>query len=63
MTVSVFIGVGFDGFVARLDGGLDWLMDAGKEAHGYDEFIVSVDALVMGRKFQGSTAGLGADRR
>jgi len=49
MTVSVFIGISVDGFIARLDGGLDWLMDAGEEPHGYDEFIAGVDALVMGR--------------
>jgi dihydrofolate reductase len=37
-----------DGFIARPDGALDWLpTDA--EAHGYDEFIASVDTIVIGR--------------
>jgi hypothetical protein len=26
MKVSVYIGTGLDGFIAREDGGLDWLM-------------------------------------
>jgi dihydrofolate reductase len=49
MTVSVFIGASVDGFIARPNGDLDWLPDD-PEAHGYDEFMASVDALVMGRK-------------
>jgi dihydrofolate reductase len=50
MTVSVFIGTSLDGFIARLNGDLDWLPAGGGEPHGYDEFIASVDALVIGRK-------------
>lgn len=49
MKASVFVGVSVDGFIARLDGGLDWLPAGGGEPHGYDEFIASVDALVIGR--------------
>jgi dihydrofolate reductase len=50
MTVSVFIGISVDGFIARPDGGLDFLPVGGGEPHGYDEFMASVDALVIGRK-------------
>lgn len=50
MTVSVFIGTSLDGFIARPNGDLDWLPEGGGEPHGYDEFIASVDALVIGRK-------------
>jgi dihydrofolate reductase len=50
MTVSVFIGTSVDGFIARLDGGLDFLPEGGGEPHGYNEFIATVDALVIGRK-------------
>jgi dihydrofolate reductase len=46
---SVFIGVSLDGFIARTDGSLDWLPPDGGEPHGYDEFIATVDALVIGR--------------
>ncbi len=50
MTVSVFVGVSVDGFMARLNGDLDFLPPGGGEPHGYDEFMASVDALVIGRK-------------
>lgn len=49
MTVSVFVGVSVDGFMARPNGDLDWLPPGGGEPHGYDEFMASVDALVIGR--------------
>jgi dihydrofolate reductase len=50
MTVSVFIGTSVDGFIARPNGDLDFLPPGGGEPHGYDEFMASVDALVIGRK-------------
>jgi dihydrofolate reductase len=50
MTVSVFIGTSVDGFIARLNGELDFLPPGGGDPHGYDEFIATVDALVIGRK-------------
>jgi dihydrofolate reductase len=49
MVVSVFIGTSVDGFIARPNGDLDFLPLGGGEPHGYDEFIASVDALVIGR--------------
>src|SRR5580693_1314883 len=49
MTVSVFVGASVDGFIARPNGALDFLPPGGGEPHGYDEFIASVDALVIGR--------------
>ncbi|WP_243384638.1 dihydrofolate reductase family protein [Geothrix alkalitolerans] len=50
MTVSVFVGTSVDGFIARLNHDLDWLPEGGGEAHGYEEFLAGVDALVIGRK-------------
>ena len=50
MTASVFIGTSVDGFIARRNGDLDFLPPGGGEPHGYDEFIASVDAIVIGRK-------------
>ena len=50
MTVSVFIGTSLDGFIARPNGDFDFLPAGGGEPHGYDEFIASVDAIVIGRK-------------
>jgi dihydrofolate reductase len=48
MTVSVFVGTSVDGFLARSNGDLDFLPED-CEPHGYDEFIASVDAIVIGR--------------
>jgi dihydrofolate reductase len=50
MMVSVFIGTSVDGFIARPDGNLDFLPADGGEPHGYNEFIATIDALVIGRK-------------
>jgi dihydrofolate reductase len=50
MKASVFIGTSLDGFIARIDGGLDFLPPGGGEPHGYHEFMATVDALVIGRK-------------
>jgi dihydrofolate reductase len=49
MTVSVFVGTSLDGFIARPNGDLDFLPPGGGEPHGYEEFIATVDALVIGR--------------
>ncbi len=63
---SVFIATSLDGFIAREDGGLDWLpgheaADTGGEpdATGYQAFFSSVDALVMGRKSYETVLGFG----
>jgi len=59
MKVSVFVGTSVDGFIARLDGALDFLPPGGGEPHGYDEFIASVDAIVIGRKTFETVLGFG----
>ncbi len=53
MKASVYIATSLDGFIARENGGIDWL-PVGEEAetgedYGYREFMDSVDILVMGR--------------
>jgi dihydrofolate reductase len=50
MTASVFVGTSVDGFIARANGDFDFLPEGGGEPHGYNEFIASVDAIVVGRK-------------
>ena len=50
MKVSVFVGTSVDGFIARPNGDLDFLPADGGEPHGYNEFMATVDALVIGRK-------------
>ena len=49
MKASFFVGTSLDGFMARADGALDFLPHGGGEPHGYDEFMATVDALVIGR--------------
>jgi dihydrofolate reductase len=49
MTASVFVGTSLDGFIARRNGDFDFLPPGGGEPHGYNEFIASVDAIVIGR--------------
>jgi len=58
MKVSVFVGASVDGFIARVNGELDWLPDDA-EPHGYDEFFVSVDTIVIGRKTFETVLGFG----
>jgi dihydrofolate reductase len=50
MKATVFIATSLDGYIARRNGALDWLPPNGGEPHGYDEFLATVDALVIGRK-------------
>ena len=50
MQATVFIGTSVDGFIARTNGDLDFLPPGGGEPHGYEEFMGTVDALVIGRK-------------
>jgi len=55
---SVFIATSLDGFIARTDGGIDWLPQS-PEPHGYDEFMATVDALLIGRKTYDTVLGFG----
>jgi dihydrofolate reductase len=50
MRTSVFVGTSLDGFIARAGGELDFLPPGGGEPHGYEEFMATVDALIIGRK-------------
>jgi dihydrofolate reductase len=49
MIASVFVGTSLDGFIARPNGAFDFLPADGGEPHGFEEFLASVDAIVMGR--------------
>lgn len=51
VTGHVFIATSLDGYIARNDGDIGWLMALSNtnESHGYDEFMEKVDGIVMGR--------------
>jgi len=51
MLVKVFIATSLDGFIARENGELDWLLNASQEPddHGYAAFMASIDLIIMGR--------------
>ncbi|MDF0602305.1 dihydrofolate reductase family protein [Psychromarinibacter sp. C21-152] len=62
-TGHVFIAVSLDGYIARPDGGIDWL-DAGPPApededFGYAAFVARMDGLVMGRESFETVLGFG----
>jgi dihydrofolate reductase len=58
---SVFIAASLDGFIARADGGIDWLAihSLQDEPNGYDEFISTVDTIVIGRGTYETVLGMG----
>ena len=51
MKTTVYVGTSLDGFIARKDGDIDWLVKyQNKEVHdSYNEFISRIDAMVIGR--------------
>lgn len=59
MKCSAFIAVSADGYIATLDGEVEWLESAGNPqagdgeqlgSGGFEDYIASVDCVIMGRK-------------
>ncbi len=50
ITGHVFIATSLDGFIAKPDGNINWLIerDDPTEDHGYNSFISKIDVVVMG---------------
>ncbi len=57
----VFIATSLDGYIARTDGGIDWLdmADLEGEDFGYARFISGVDGLMMGSNTFRTALGFG----
>ena len=52
MKTTIYIGTSLDGFIARTDGSLEWLVKFESEQvnQSYKNFIGAIDAIVIGRK-------------
>ena len=59
--ISIYIAASIDGYIARKDGGLDWLEygHVGDEDYGFKKFINGIDALVLGRNTYDVVSGFG----
>ncbi|MHA7884355.1 dihydrofolate reductase family protein [Nitratireductor rhodophyticola] len=62
ITGHVFIATSLDGFIARENGDIDWLLehDQAGEDYGYDDFIRDIDVIVMGRGTYEAVRSMGA---
>ena len=47
--IVLYLAASLDGFIARRDGGIDWLPALGPEDYGYAQFLGTVDTVIMGR--------------
>jgi dihydrofolate reductase len=56
---SVYIAMSLDGFIARVDGSIDWLlpMQQSGDDYGHARFMDSIDAMVCGRKTRETALG------
>jgi len=59
--VTYYVASSLDGFIAKSDGGIDWLscVEVEGEDYGYSEFFDSVDGLLMGRATFDQVQGFG----
>jgi dihydrofolate reductase len=62
--IQLFIATTLDGFIARENGSIDWLLELPNPSntdHGYNDFIKDVDIIVMGRKTYDDLLGYGGE--
>ncbi len=53
MANTVYIATSIDGYIAREDGSIDWLMglpNPDNSDYGFSEFLGRIDGIIMGRK-------------
>jgi dihydrofolate reductase len=61
LRIVYYVAISADGFVATLDGGVDWLtpfQETGED-YGYADFFASIDGLIMGRTTYDQVLGFG----
>ena len=59
-TITLYIAVSVDGYIADADGGVGWLPSGdGGDDYGYAAFYAGVDAIVMGRRTYEQVRGFG----
>lgn len=57
--IIAYVAISLDGYIATDDGSVDFLADFGTGDYGYDEFMDSVGAVVMGSKTYEQVLGWG----
>lgn len=55
--LALFVATSLDGYIARPDGGIDWLFT--DQSYGYPEFFAGVDTVLMGRRTYEQLLALG----
>jgi dihydrofolate reductase len=53
MAIMVYIACSMDGFIAKIDGNIDWLLGIPNESnndYGFGDFMKKIDGIIMGRK-------------
>jgi dihydrofolate reductase len=52
MEILYYVAASLDGFIARPDGGIEWLrpFEGAGEDYGYGEFYASIEAVLLGRR-------------
>jgi len=60
----LYVATSLDGYIARADGGLDWLDEIpnpGREDHGYHDLLASTGSILVGRTTYEKILGFGID--
>jgi len=47
--IRIFIAQSLDGYIARPDGGIDWLRPFDSVDYGYERFLAEIGTVIMGR--------------
>ena len=48
--IRIYIAQSLDGYIARLDGAIDWLRPFDTVDYSYEKFFADIGTVVMGRK-------------